>query len=59
MLHILHVYTVNLQVGSELCLKMAWKSFDCPIVSLKPWKVRLDHAQSLFFSDPVLSGHLY
>ena len=66
MLRILHVYTVNLQVGSELCLKIAWKSFDCPIVSLNevflydtPLKVTLDYAQSVFFSDPVLSGHLY
>ena len=45
-------YTLNLQVGTELCLKIAWQSFDCPIVSLNevflydtPLKVTLDHAQ--------------
>ena len=60
-------YTLKLQVGTELCIDrsvlifvlievlIAWKSFDCPIVSLNkvflydtPLKLTLDHAQWVF-----------
>ena len=43
------LYNVNLQVSCELCLKIAWKSFDCPIVSLN---------EMILYDTPLLKSDI-